>query len=78
MADRGVSEEFGWPALGAADGPVKRAILGGNSARLYGFKGKEVQPAARRKDRLAFYKAEHGKGGGERSNAFYGFINKRS
>ena len=31
----------GYPDLGPADGPLKRAILGENAARLYG-----VDPAA--------------------------------
>jgi len=28
-------ERFGYPDLGPADGPLKRAILGENAARLY-------------------------------------------
>jgi hypothetical protein len=44
MADRGAApardsgrhaEEYGYKPLGAADGPVKTAIFGGNNARLY-------------------------------------------
>jgi predicted TIM-barrel fold metal-dependent hydrolase len=67
---------FGWPALGAADGKLKRAILGGNSAALYGFSSADRRPAAKRRDRLAHYKAEYQKGPESRSNAFYGFIRK--
>lgn len=70
-------QKFGWPALGAADGPLKRAILGGNSAALYGFKGSDVLPASKRSDRLAHHKAKYQKDGPTRSNAFYGFINKK-
>ncbi|MDQ4087841.1 MAG: amidohydrolase [Pseudomonadota bacterium] len=66
---------FGWPALGPADGAVKNAIFGGNSARLYGFRGAQARPAAARSDRLARFKREYQQAGERRSNAFYGFIN---
>lgn len=66
---------FAWPALGPADGPLKRAILGGNSAALYGFTGAAAAPAARRRDRLARFKRDYERAGERRSNAFYGFIN---
>ena len=32
-----MQKKFGFAPLGAADGPVKTAIFGGNSKRLYGF-----------------------------------------
>lgn len=31
-------KKYGFQALGAADGPVKKAIFGGNSAKLYGIR----------------------------------------
>jgi predicted TIM-barrel fold metal-dependent hydrolase len=69
-------QKFGWAPLGAAGGPVKNAILGGNSAALYGFKGKDTLAASARKDRLSHYKKEYLAGGEKRSNAFYGFVHK--
>src|SRR5262249_44188219 len=56
-----LQRKYGFKPLGAADGPVKSAIFGGNNARLYG-----VKPSLRawlQVDRLAEYKAlyqEHG------------------
>jgi uncharacterized protein len=67
-------QRFGWPALGAADGPLKSAILGGNSARLYGLSGRRALPAGSRRDRLARFKSSYQRAGEQRSNAFYGFI----
>jgi hypothetical protein len=37
-----MQRRFGFPALGPADSPIRRAVLGGNSARLYGLDPKEV------------------------------------
>jgi predicted TIM-barrel fold metal-dependent hydrolase len=67
-------ERFSWPALGAADGALKNAILGGNSAALYRLAGSNARPAAGRRDRLSRYKQQYLAGGEKRSNAFYGFI----
>ncbi|SNB46515.1 amidohydrolase family protein [Geobacter sp. DSM 9736] len=44
---------FGFRELGPADGPVKRAILGGNAARLYGIK---AETASYGHDRIAAWK----------------------
>ncbi|WP_296722745.1 amidohydrolase family protein [Erythrobacter sp.] len=66
--------KFGWPELGAADGPLKNAILGGNSAMLYKMTGTKTEPASVRRDRLAHYKRLYQSSGEDRSNAFYGFI----
>ena len=70
--------KFGWAPLGAPDGAVKQAILGGNSAALYKFAGSDLLPASKRKDRLAHYRELYHKDGPQRSNAFYGFINKKA
>lgn len=69
-------EKFGFAPLGPADGPVKSAILGRNSARHYGI---DVQRAmeASKSDKLAELKTEYRKAGADRSNLAYGFISER-
>lgn len=37
-----LQRKFGFEELGPADGPVKKAILGGNAARLYGIDGESA------------------------------------
>jgi predicted TIM-barrel fold metal-dependent hydrolase len=69
-------QKFGWSPLGPAGGKLKNAILGSNSAALYGFKGKDALAASKRTDRLSHYKKEYLAGGEKRSNAFYGFVHK--
>ena len=67
-------KKFGFAAMGPADGPVKRAILGQNNARLYGYSPK--QQAGLQHDKVACYKdlyARHGEG---RSNLAYGYVDK--
>ena len=63
---------YGWAPLGPADGPVKRAILGENVARLYGF-NKAAELGGPR-DRLAALKAEYEASGEGRSNLRYGYV----
>jgi uncharacterized protein len=58
--------------MGAADGPVKTAILGGNNARLYGFAPK--QQAAVLTDKVAHYKEQYERDGPDRANRAYGYI----
>ena len=41
-----MQNKFGYAPLGAADGPVKSAIFGGNNARLYDILG--AHPETRR------------------------------
>ena len=57
-------KSHGFAPLGAADGPVKRAILGENVARLYGFRREAELDAARRPARRAQGRL---RGGGRRT-----------
>ena len=63
----------GFAPLGAADGPVKTAIFGGNNARLY-----NVDPAAARTataaDRFSARRREYLAAGGQPSNRRYGYV----
>jgi predicted TIM-barrel fold metal-dependent hydrolase len=56
--------------LGAADGPIKTAIFGENSARLYKYERR----AALATDRIAVAKARYEQEGTARSNLRYGYI----
>lgn len=64
---------YGFSSLGPPDGPVKNAIFGLNSARLYGY-----QPHAERvaPDHLDRVKSEYERRGPEPSNLRYGLIRK--
>ena len=62
-----MQKQHGFAPLGAADSPVKRAILGENVARLYGFR--RDAELGKPGDRLAALKADYEKAGGGRSNA---------
>jgi len=64
-----MQKKFGFAPLGAADGPVKTAIFGGNSKRLYGFVEKGT--TADRFDRL---KADYLAAGATRTNLRYGYV----
>jgi hypothetical protein len=61
--------KYGWAPLGAADGAVKSAILGGNSARMYGLSSRDW-----RGDRLSKMKSAYIEAGPEPSNRRYGFV----
>ena len=69
-----LQKQYGYAPLGAADGPVKSAIFGGNNARLYGV------PMQRRAeiagDKLAEYKAIYEQHGAGRTNLAYGYVRK--
>ncbi|HKC52018.1 MAG TPA: amidohydrolase family protein [Myxococcota bacterium] len=67
----------GFAALGAADGPVKSAILAGNAAKLYGIDLANLADTSRN-DSLAVAKREYESAGSDRSNAAYGFIRRAS
>ena len=69
-----IQKKYGLAPMGAANGPVKTAILGGNNARLYGFTPK--MQSALQTDKVAYYKGLYEKHGSERTNLAYGYINK--
>jgi predicted TIM-barrel fold metal-dependent hydrolase len=66
-----MQRKFGFAALGSATGPVKSAIFGENSARLYGL---EPRAFAAGRDRLDQMKSEYRAAGGMPSNLRYGYI----
>jgi predicted TIM-barrel fold metal-dependent hydrolase len=63
--------KYGFAPLGPAAGPVKSAIFGETSARLYGIEPTSYAGAG---DRLAVLKAAYRNTGGEPSNLRYGYI----
>jgi hypothetical protein len=69
-----MQKKFGFKPLGPADGPVKTAIFGGNSARLYGIEQQHAE--LMRQDGLAALKADYLATGGARSNLRYGYVTK--
>ena len=66
-------KKFGYAALGAADGPIKTAIFGSNSARLYGIQPIKASTELSR-DRFTLLKADYEKNGPEPSNRRYGYV----
>ncbi len=66
-----MQKKYGFAPLGAADGPVKTAILSGNSAGLYGL---QKQADLTRHDRFAALKADYIANGSGRSNLRYGYV----
>jgi hypothetical protein len=68
-----MQKKFGYAPLGAADGPVKSAIFGGNNARLYNIEPKKAMLELKG-DRFALMKAEYQKNGPEPSNVRYGYV----
>ena len=63
--------KYGFAELGPADGPVKRAIFGENSARMYRY---DIKKAAWRGDRFAGIKSDYERAGRAPSNLRYGFV----
>lgn len=70
-----MQRSHGYAPLGPADGAVKQAILGGNSARLYDIDVGALSKA-HAADEVTQFKKEYAAAGGERSNMAYGFIRK--
>ena len=68
-----MQKKHGFAPLGAADGPVKTAIFGGNNARLYGINRKKALLDCKG-DRFAQLKAQYQKAGQEPSNLRYGYV----
>ena len=67
-----MQKKYGYAPLGAADGPVKRAIFGENSARLYKYT--YDQRAALATDRVALAQPAHERDGPGRTNLRYGYV----
>jgi predicted TIM-barrel fold metal-dependent hydrolase len=65
-----MQKKYSFKPLGAADGPVKVAILGETNARLYKYERR----AALATDRIATLKAEYEAAGAARSNLRYGYV----
>ncbi|HEY7362737.1 MAG TPA: amidohydrolase family protein [Methylomirabilota bacterium] len=67
-----MQKQHGFPALGPADGPIKRAIFGENSARLYKYDAK--RRAELTTDRITLARADYDRQGPKRTNLRYGFV----
>jgi uncharacterized protein len=70
-----MQKKYGFQPLGPADGPIKSAIFGGNTARLYNF-DKHAEGAPH--DRFAELKAQYLKTGPGRSNLRYGYVSSQT
>jgi hypothetical protein len=68
-----MQKQYGYMPLGAGDGAVKTAILGGNVSRLY---GDNRSAELGKPDRLLAMKEEYQRQGGQRSNLRYGYVVK--
>jgi hypothetical protein len=69
----------GWKTkLGDADSKVKKMIFGENSAKLYNYKVTAEVMEQLTHDKLAMMKDVYQREGGERNNAFYGYIGKQT
>lgn len=66
-----MQKRYGFAPLGPPDGAVKRAIFGGNSARLYQY---PAHAGPWRADRFAAHKEQYLAGGPARSNLRYGYV----
>jgi predicted TIM-barrel fold metal-dependent hydrolase len=67
-----MQKKYGFKPLGPADGEIKTAIFGANSARLYGLDPQHAELV--NKDRFAAVKTDYLANGGGRSNLRYGYV----
>ncbi len=67
-----MQKKYGFAPLGSADGAVKNAIFGDNSARLYRFT--RQQRASLEGDKVAVAKADYDLHGEGRTNLRYGYV----
>ncbi|WPB86855.1 amidohydrolase family protein [Sediminicoccus rosea] len=65
-----MQRRYGFAPLGAPDGPVKNAIFGETSARMYNY----TRRAALESDGVARVKADYALNGAGRSNLAYGYV----
>jgi hypothetical protein len=72
-----MQRKHGFAPLGPADGPVKRAILGENGARIYAIE-KRNAAIGWHNDNLAADLQAYRAGGPQRSNLAYGYVRKSS
>ena len=72
-----MQRKHGFAPLGAADGPVKTAILGGNAARMYKLDPATVQDEIGN-DHVAEMRREFLAAGAGRSNQRYGYVARMS
>jgi hypothetical protein len=70
-------KKHGYAPLGEAEGLVKSAIFGLNTARLFGINVRAARNAMNG-DRIATLKAEYERTGTDRSNLAYGWVLKDS
>ncbi|MBM3503506.1 MAG: amidohydrolase [Alphaproteobacteria bacterium] len=66
-------KKYGFAPLGAADGPVKTAIFGQNSARMYRY---DVRRAGLDLDKVSVTKREYVRNGPDPSHRRYGYVLK--
>ncbi len=67
-----MQKKYGFTPLGSADGSVKRAIFGENSARIYNFT--QAQRSALAGDKVALAKLGYDEFGDGRTNLRYGYM----
>jgi uncharacterized protein len=68
-----LQSKFGFAPLGPAEGPVKSAILGRNSARIYKLDpGTSLEPW--RRDHIGSMKQAYLENGPTRNNMSYGYV----
>lgn len=65
-----MQERHGFAPLGAVDGPVRSAILGGNAVALYGL------PATAARDELSQVRDDYAISGAAPSRLAYGFVGR--
>jgi predicted TIM-barrel fold metal-dependent hydrolase len=68
-----MQKKHGFAPLGAADGPVKSAIFGGNNARLYNINPRRAMLELKN-DRITAWKEEYEKEGPTPSHMRYGYV----
>jgi uncharacterized protein len=66
-----IAKKYGFAELGPADGPVKRAIFGETSAKMYRY---DVKKAEWRNDRFAEIRSQYERQGRNPSNLRYGYV----
>ena len=72
-----MQKKHGFKPLGSADGKVKTAMFSGNASKLYNINTKTALGAITN-DTIAAIRAEYVAAGGERSNARFGYVSRRT